>query len=671
MQHIKHHIAVLTAVLLLLVGCSSPFGESAGESQTGVRVRLQASGNSGAGSRTVLPDIGEQNLTWQVTMTRDEDELERTATGTGGAVTLTDLPPGTYDIVVKGRNSSDEVVATGDENGIVVQLGQMEEINVQVALVSGDPGSFSLTVEFPASLEIDSIYAVLEPQGGGDVHEFTVDSFTSDGSTRLAILQHGDLGAGMYHLFMNFLNTDNETVSIFIEAITIINGLHSDRWVGPDGQLLDRRSFSTSDFQNTNSQLGGLEVFGGILDQPFDPGITEYNLISVGSDVHLVSYYGDAGQRLTKESNESGTLSWQFFEPIVFTGVDEIFIMVTAPNGIATTTYEITVVSSDSAPHQITYNANGGHNPPALQETDQSGSFTVAAPPGVSRVRDGISMRFTGWNTERNGGGDSYNPGDTQNISADITLYAQWNVIGGTGPGGGFVFYDKENYDDGWRYMEVAKESAGTSVWLDVGGEQNPANVGHTLNVFGQGRHNSLLMQSHPDHVGSAAAVAAGYPSVQGYTDWFLPTKQELKEVFSNNKVPDTIPLMIDDTIWTSVQCTEIADVTFRNYPTGFANQGYNGAIATKRTVLPVRAFAGHDQRHVVVYHPNGATGTPPLDLNFYPSGSTATLLDKGELEGDFAGWHTHPEGNGEPYAAGSTLPITEDTVLYAQWNEE
>jgi hypothetical protein len=33
------------------------------------------------------------------------------------------------------------------------------------------------------------------------------------------------------------------------------------------------------------------------------------------------------------------------------------------------------------------------------------------------------------------------------------------------GPAGGFVFYDKGRYSDGWRYLEAAPENAGTGSW--------------------------------------------------------------------------------------------------------------------------------------------------------------------------------------------------------------
>jgi hypothetical protein len=62
------------------------------------------------------------------------------------------------------------------------------------------------------------------------------------------------------------------------------------------------------------------------------------------------------------------------------------------------------------------------------------------------------------------------------------------------GPGGGFVFYDKGSYSDGWRYLEAAPESAGTGDWE------------------------------------KAVQLCEDY-SHGGYADWYLPGKDELKEL--------------------------------------------------------------------------------------------------------------------------------------------
>ena len=87
------------------------------------------------------------------------------------------------------------------------------------------------------------------------------------------------------------------------------------------------------------------------------------------------------------------------------------------------------------------------------------------------------------------------------------------------GPGGGYVFYDKKNYSDGWRYIESAPKDAGVlSGGIDM-----------IINF-------------------ALARKLAGEFSCGGYKDWRLPTDNEFelmakyfldKKMTINNYPPD------------------------------------------------------------------------------------------------------------------------------------
>jgi hypothetical protein len=59
-------------------------------------------------------------------------------------------------------------------------------------------------------------------------------------------------------------------------------------------------------------------------------------------------------------------------------------------------------------------------------------------------------------------------------ITAATCTLDRGNLVG---PAGGFVFYDKGSYSNGWRYLECAPENAGTSIWADA--EQLCAEYSH------------------------------------------------------------------------------------------------------------------------------------------------------------------------------------------------
>lgn len=64
-------------------------------------------------------------------------------------------------------------------------------------------------------------------------------------------------------------------------------------------------------------------------------------------------------------------------------------------------------------------------------------------------------------------------------------------------------------------------------------------------------------------------------------------------------------------------------------------------------------------------------TGEAPADTNVYVSGADVKVLGQHTLEKEgyhFTSWNTKADGSGENYVLDSTLTITENVVLYAQW---
>ena len=123
-------------------------------------------------------------------------------------------------------------------------------------------------------------------------------------------------------------------------------------------------------------------------------------------------------------------------------------------------------------------------------------------------------------------------------------------VVGDAGPGGGIVFYAADepfpcgpDFASNCTFLEAAPvEDDVERTWAeepaissDVGGAGR--------SVIGSGWANTVdvLKQGNTDPGISAAAYAAAYEN-NGYTDWYLPSKDEIFELYEHMAATDTLP---------------------------------------------------------------------------------------------------------------------------------
>ncbi|PKL19599.1 MAG: hypothetical protein CVV48_17235, partial [Spirochaetae bacterium HGW-Spirochaetae-4] len=204
---------------------------------------------------------------------------------------------------------------------------------------------------------------------------------------------------------------------------------------------------------------------------------------------------------------------------------------------------------------------------------------------------------FAGWATTPSGtviyaDGASYTMG-----TANVILYAKWTplyALRDTGPAGGLIFYVKEGgYSDGWMYLEAAPsdQSDGTQ-WGSYG-----SLIGGTETGIGTGQSNTTtivtwLDNNTDDTYGDVtnktdrAAYLCDALTLGVYSDWFLPSKDELNLMYTN--LEDAGVGGFTTWYWSSSEFS--ADNVYVQYFVS-GGQGTQPKNATSIRVRAVRAF--------------------------------------------------------------------------------
>ncbi len=167
---------------------------------------------------------------------------------------------------------------------------------------------------------------------------------------------------------------------------------------------------------------------------------------------------------------------------------------------------------ADFAGVQITWTPTGGSpaQPLTLAKTNTSTTITG--------LTNGTSYTFTVKSVDTVG---------NRSAGSTVTGVPAFSV-GDVGPAGGIIFYDKGFLSGGWRYLEAAPSDASSGIqWL------NGSYINITTSTdIGSGKANTnaiIAAQGSGDY----AARLCRYLSYGGFTDWFLPSKDELNLLYT------------------------------------------------------------------------------------------------------------------------------------------
>jgi len=233
----------------------------------------------------------------------------------------------------------------------------------------------------------------------------------------------------------------------------------------------------------------------------------------------------------------------------------------TETNGSGTQIFkdtEVTITSNQTLyanwiglDYTVTFDSQGGSDPsPASKLVTYGQQYGTL--PTVSRE----NHVFAGWWTGENGTGTRVIAETMVSITSNQTLHAKWFgpiQVGSHGPSGGYVFYDKGSYNNGWRYLEAAPAGwSGESEdpYYVFGYFRIKSGVNRTIGTkteIGSGKRNTVALveaMGNSAFVSDTGFVTSRYYAAKicseyqggAHNDWFLPSVDELTMLRQNLK---------------------------------------------------------------------------------------------------------------------------------------
>lgn len=135
----------------------------------------------------------------------------------------------------------------------------------------------------------------------------------------------------------------------------------------------------------------------------------------------------------------------------------------------------------------------------------------------------------------------------TNTVTAKLEegVYSKDYKVGDFGPAGGIIFYDKGEFSDGWRYLEVASSDIPGTFKYGKNGKIS------SRNGLGDGKNNTSDIIALNGTSSSYAALECDRYEEGGYSDWYLPSKEELEVLYKALKGDKNFNI-VKDAYWSS-----------------------------------------------------------------------------------------------------------------------
>ena len=309
----------------------------------------------------------------------------------------------------------------------------------------------------------------------------------------------------------------------------------------------------------------------------------------------------------------------------------------------------------------MTYSPNGGTGGTTDADITSGTQYTVKSDTEAGVTRTGFT--FTGWNTQSDGSGTSYQAGNDLTVTADVTLYAQWTPLPTFS-----VTYSPNGGTGGTTDADI---TSGTQYTV-----KSDTDVGVTRTGFTFASWNTAANGSGTTYQAGNDLTVTG--DVTLYAQWTpLPT---FSVTYSpNGGTGGTTDADITSGTQYTVKSDTDVGVTRTGYTFASWNTAANGSGTTYQAgnnltvTADVTLYAQWTPLPTfsVTYNPNGGTGgTTDADITSGTQYTVKSDTDVGVTRTGFtfAGWNTEAGGGGTSYQAGSDLTVTGDVTLYAQW---
>jgi uncharacterized protein (TIGR02145 family)/uncharacterized repeat protein (TIGR02543 family) len=328
----------------------------------------------------------------------------------------------------------------------------------------------------------------------------------------------------------------------------------------------------------------------------------------------------------------------------------------------------LSAIDTANANIKVTYDGNGHTD--GLIPTDankyQAGMVVTIRGNTGNLAKTGYG--FSGWNTQADGKGTGYSPGDTFIInSKSVVLYAKWVINQYS------IIYKGNSNTSGTPPVKASYDYNSTATISD---KATLTRTGYTFIGW-----NTNEEGTETDYAASQT-FKMGASNITLYAKW--TTKPTSTITYNGNGYTGgNVPL--DSNKYISGATITVLGNTGDLIKTGSIFKGWNTKGDGSGTdYLAGSTFSIGDSNvtlyakwilvFALIYNGNGNTGgSVPIDSNKYETGATLTLLgNPGNLIKTgyaFAGWNAKSDGSGTNFNAGETFAMSSrPETLYTKW---